>query len=225
MLEKIEINPKTSAIGSVIWLHGLGANGNDFVPIIQAFDLPSHLPLRFVFPHAPFIPVTINNGHVMRAWYDIHSLTTEHISDNAGIENSIKEVTKLIEHETTLGIPSERIILGGFSQGSVVALSLGLTYPKRLGGIIALSGYLSHRNEIQKKLTDTTRTTPIFLAHGEKDNVVPYFLGEITFQFLQKNNCQVDWHSYPIAHSVSIDEINDITHFLKKIFLSAKQIT
>ena len=217
-LSSIEINPQEFPGGSIIWLHGLGADGNDFVSIVPELKLPLNLPLRFIFPHAPLMPVTINGGYVMRAWYDIRSLTIEDHADQLGIEASTKKLQELIQHEKTLGIPTEKIILAGFSQGAVIALTTGLTYPDRLGGIIALSGYLPHGNQVLQKATTANQTIPIFAAHGREDTIVPYRLGENTSDLLQKNHYRVEWHSYRMPHSVCAEEIRDIADFLKKIY-------
>jgi len=220
LLPSVEINPQTSPLGSVIWLHGLGADGNDFAPIVPELKLPSDLPLRFVFPHAPLRPVTINNGYVMRAWYDILSLTIEHHADLSSIDASTKKLHELIQHEETLGIAPEKIILAGFSQGAVIALTTGLTYSQPLGGILALSGYLPHGEQIMKQAISTNQSTPIFLGHGIEDSVVPYQLGENTYHLLQKNKYPVNWHPYQMSHSVCAEEINDIANWLKKIYLT-----
>src|SRR6185312_16159013 len=153
LLSRIETNPAVSPIGSVIWLHGLGADGNDFAPIVPELNLPANLPLRFVFPHAPAIPITINNGYTMPGWYDIISPDMDQRADAAGIELSKKHLQALIENEEKLGIPPEKIILAGFSQGAVIALMTGLSYSQRLAGIIALSGYLPQRDTLLTQAT------------------------------------------------------------------------
>ncbi len=218
LIEAIELNPKTAPIGSIIWLHGLGADGNDFVPIVSELNLPDTLPLRFVFPHAPMMPVTINNGYVMRAWYDIVSMLPDHHADQSGIDASIAQLHDLIHHEEKLGIPTEKIILAGFSQGAVIALTTGLTFRKRLGGILALSGYLPQPEKILNDPNSANHTTPIFLAHGREDMVVPYFLGETVHQQLQKKSFPVSWHSYVMGHSVCAEEVLDIAKWLKSVF-------
>lgn len=217
-LSTIEMNPEKSPVGSIIWLHGLGADGNDFVPLVPELKLPLHLPLRFIFPNAPLIPVTINSGYVMPAWYDILSLSVEHHADQKGIEASIQKLYGLIQQEEKKGIPVEKIILAGFSQGAVIALTTGLTYPNRLGGIIALSGYLPEGNQVMQNASATNKTLPIFLGHGTEDTVVRYELGKNTLSLLQKNHYSVDWHSYRMAHSVSAEEVSDIAKFIKRIY-------
>lgn len=218
LLSSIEINPHTTPIGSVIWLHGLGADGNDFAPIVPELNLSPKLPLRFVFPHAPLMPVTINNHYVMPAWYDIHSLATENQVDYEGVEASTKKLLELIAHEESLGIPSEKITLAGFSQGAVIALTTGLTYAKKLAGILALSSYLPKKEEVMQKAEKVNQSTPIFLAHGTEDTVVPYFLGENVYHILQKNNYPVDWHTYRMPHSVCAEEIRDIGKWFESVY-------
>lgn len=217
-LSSIEINPLTDAVGSVIWLHGLGADGNDFVPIVQELHSLNALPLRFIFPHAPMMAVTINNGYVMRAWYDIISFSVEAHADTAGIEKTTQQISQLIEQEENRGVATEKIILGGFSQGGVIALTTGLLYPKQLGGIISLSSYLPEANTILNRASPLNKTTPIFLGHGVDDPIVPYYLSENTFLFLQKNQYGVESHSYPMPHTVCSEEVRDIAIFLKKIY-------
>jgi len=217
-LSGIEINPHTQAIGSVIWLHGLGADGSDFASIVPELQLPENLPLRFIFPNAPSIPVTINNHFVMPAWYDIISLTAERHADYTGIETSTKKIHELIEYEKERGIPAENIILAGFSQGAVMALTTGLTYPERLGGIVALSGYLPHPNQVLQQASTANQAIPIFLAHGTGDTIVAHSLGESVLSLLQKNHYPVEWHSYTMPHSVCTEEIRDIASFLKKVY-------
>lgn len=215
-LSSIEMNPQTQPIGSVIWLHGLGADGSDFVPIVQELNLPATLPIRFVFPNAPTMPVTINNGFVMRAWYDILSFSIENHADHTGIQTSTQKIYELIEHEKNLGIPANKIILAGFSQGAVIALTTGLSYPEQLGGIIALSGYLPNADQILQQSAHPS--LPIFLGHGIEDPIVPSALGESAFHLLQKSHSAIEWHIYRMAHSVCAEEIIDIKQFLMKIY-------
>lgn len=217
-LTSIEVNPSTQAKGSIIWLHGLGADGNDFAPLIPELRLPSSLPLRFVFPNAPLRPVTINNGYVMPAWYDIVSMNINEHADQAGITISTEQINQLIEHEETLGIPADKIILAGFSQGAVIALTAGLRYPKRLGGLLGLSGYLPYADKLLSEKNTVNKTTPIFIAHGTEDTVVPIFLGHSAFIALEKAGYTATWNSYPMGHSVCPREINDISAWLQKCF-------
>lgn len=214
----IEINPDQPAIGSVIWLHGLGADGSDFVPIVPELKLPSSLPLRFIFPHAPMRPVTINNGYVMRAWFDIYSLNNLQQIDHDGITESITTLNKLIDQEVKRGIPEDKIVLAGFSQGAAIALATGLLYQKSLAGILALSGYLPQPEKILTESNVANDSTPIFLAHGTEDLIVPFALGEHLYDVLLKNEYLVKWHSYAMAHAVCGEEIGDIAEWLREIF-------
>lgn len=214
----IEINPSKTAVGSVIWLHGLGADGSDFVPLVPELKLPASLPIRFIFPNAPMLPVTVNNGYVMPAWFDIYGMGMDQKIDQAGILKSADYLESLIKKEEERGIPANKIVLAGFSQGAVIAMTAGLRYPKHLGGVLALSGYLPLTDKILAESSPANRTTPFFIAHGTSDTVVPYFLGQHTYNVLQKNNYPASFHSYPMAHSVCGEEIVDISEWLKKIF-------
>ncbi|MCE3239030.1 MAG: estB [Gammaproteobacteria bacterium] len=213
----IEVIPNLPAVGSLIWLHGLGANGRDFASIVPQLHLPDTLPLRFVFPNAPFRNITVNNGARMRAWFDIDSL--QHLDrqiDHDGIADSVKLVNQLIENETNNGISTEKIFIGGFSQGAVIALATALHYPNPLGGVIALSGFLPNADKIIQSRSSANKNIPIFLAHGTEDNIVPYMLGQTVAVAFEENNLAVDWHSYAMPHSVCAQEIQDITAWLIK---------
>ncbi len=209
----IVLTPNLPPIGSVIWLHGLGADGQDFVSMAKELNLPLHLPLRFIFPHAPLQPVTINNGYVMRAWFDIYSMQIDQRIDVTGIANSVKLVSQLIENEQNKGISSEKIILGGFSQGAVIALTTGLGHSQKLGGIVALSGFLPNAQEVFSK---KHQSIPVFLAHGTEDAIVPFILGKTTATILEKQGIPISFHSYSMPHSVCVQEINDISQWLIK---------
>jgi phospholipase/carboxylesterase len=202
----------------VIWLHGLGADGNDFAPIVPELGLPSTMPLRFLFPHAPSIPVTINNGYVMPAWYDITSFDMNQRIDAQGLSTSIARLHALIALEEKRGIPSEKIVLAGFSQGAVVALATGLRFAKPLAGILALSGYLPFSQNQLAESPLTPSSLPIFLGHGTEDNIVPYSAGLLAYDTLQQQGFAVDWHRYPMSHGVCEAEIKDIARWLKTIF-------
>jgi phospholipase/carboxylesterase len=216
-LDYIEINSTQKETGSVIWLHGLGADGQDFAPIVQQLHLSSHI--RFIFPHAPVRPITINNGYMMRGWFDIFSLSRLEKFDDAGIATSVQQIEHLIEKELQRGIPAEKIILAGFSQGAAIALTTGLQYSKKLGGILALSGYLPNAEKVLSTANPANYTTPIFIAHGTEDTVLPYSLGAEVATLLQKNNYLTAWHSYAMGHSVCPEEIGDIAEWLQKILL------
>jgi phospholipase/carboxylesterase len=213
LLSSIEIQPEGQAERSVIWLHGLGADGSDFVPIVQELQLPKQLGIRFIFPHAPVIPITINNGYAMRAWYNILSINLERIIDHLGIQQSISQVNALIQQEIERGIKLNNILLAGFSQGAVVALATALTHAKPLAGVIALSGYLSSPN-----ILGQNKQLPIFLAHGTEDPVVPYALGEAAHAALSEAGYPIDWHSYPMAHSVCPQEIQDLRKWIEGVW-------
>lgn len=215
--EAIEITPSVPALGSVIWLHGLGANGRDFASIVPQLNLPDSLPLRFIFPNAPFKNITVNNGAKMRAWFDIDSMQQlERRIDQVGIADSIKLVNNLIENEKSKNILTEKIVIGGFSQGAVIALATALSYPNPLAGIIALSGFLPNADQVIETRSQANATIPIFLAHGTEDDIVPYELGKTVAVALAQNNLPVAWHSYAMPHSVCEQEIQDISAWLIK---------
>lgn len=213
-LETIVLSPTTSAKSTVIWLHGLGADGHDFVDIVPELHLPEELAVRFIFPHAPIRPVTLNGGFPMRAWFDIYNLTTETEVDMQGLKATDKELHALIQHEHAQGIPFEKIFLAGFSQGGSMALYTGLTYPKKLGGIIALSTFLPLHQPLK---TTQSQRVPIFMAHGEHDAMVSPVWGRSTKEYLQDRGYTIEWHTYPMAHTVSMAEIHDIAAWLKPL--------
>jgi len=214
----IEIDAKVTAKHSIIWLHGLGADGSDFVPIVPELKLPPELGIRFIFPHAPIMPVTINNGDEMRAWYDIYSLNSQTKIDEAGILASVELINQYIDQEVARGIATENIILAGFSQGAVIALSTGLRYQKPLAGILALSGYLPLAEKVLASTSATNTRTPIFIAHGTEDPIVPYALGKAAYVALEQSAHAVTWRSYPIQHTVSLAEIKDISAWIQSIW-------
>ena len=200
---------------SIIWLHGLGADGHDFEPIVPELNLPPGIAVRFIFPHAPQQPVTVNWGMVMRAWYDIKSIDIARTVDEAGVEQSAAAIRALIEREIARGIPSARIILAGFSQGGAVALHTGLQYPATLAGLIGLSTYLPLPDHLHGESLQANRNTPLFMAHGSYDPVVPVTLGDQTHQRLQELGYRVEWHTYPMEHAVNLDEIRDLGAWLR----------
>lgn len=199
---------------SIIWLHGLGADGNDFAPIVPELVDPAWPPLRFVFPHAPVRPVTINNGFSMRAWYDIAAFDLNARQDEAGMRASIGEVETLIARERSRGVPSEHIVLAGFSQGGAIALAAGLRHQEKLAGIIALSTYLPLHTALAGERSAANATLPIFWGHGTLDPVVILQRGTDSRDLLQSLGYTVDWHSYPMAHAVCPEEISDLRHWL-----------
>jgi phospholipase/carboxylesterase len=218
LLPRIELNPSQPAVGAVIVLHGLGADGNDFVPIVSELQLPPDVPLRFVFPNAPLMRVTINNGYEMPAWYDILSANIIQRADLAGLDQSIAKIQSLIAHEVEQGIPEDKIVLAGFSQGAVVALTAGLRAAKPLAGILALSGYLPYPEQVISQSSPTARNVPIFMAHGTQDMVVPYPLGQNAFDNLKKAGFAVNWQNYAMGHSVCETEIKDISKWLTTLY-------
>jgi phospholipase/carboxylesterase len=197
---------------SIIWLHGLGADGGDFVGVAEEMNLP--VAMRYIFPHAPKHPVTINGGFVMPSWYDIADIDIGAKQDAAGIHASQKEIEKFIAQEKLRGIAAENIFLAGFSQGGAIALHTGLRHPARLGGILALSTYLPLADTLSKEVSLSAKNTPVFFAHGRHDPVVPYNLGKQSADKLQQHGYQIDWHEYAMPHSVCTDEISDIEHWL-----------
>jgi phospholipase/carboxylesterase len=211
---EVTLEPTTPATASVIWLHGLGADGYDFVPIVNELRLPAELSIRFIFPHARPRPVTINNGFVMRAWYDIKGLTRD-IEDEPGIRESQSIVQRYIEDEVSKGIATQRIVLAGFSQGGAIALQTALRHDAALAGAMALSTYLPLRTRVVDEVSAANRAIPIFMAHGTQDDIVPLSLGESSRTLLTQLGYSVEWHTYPMAHSVCLEEIADIARWLK----------
>jgi len=214
-LEYIQQDTGANPRYAVIWLHGLGADGHDFEPIVPELGLSAEAGVRFIFPHAPSQPVTINGGMVMRAWYDIAAMDLSASVDEQGILRSTGHLRGLIRDTVESGIPTERIILAGFSQGGVIALQTGLAYPEKLAGIIALSTYVALPDTLRENATDANSDTPIFLAHGRFDPVIPYSLGQQSRDFLANEGYQVEWHEYPMEHAVHPEEIRDLADWLK----------
>ncbi len=205
---------------SVIWLHGLGADGHDFEPIIPELRLDPGLNVRFIFPHAPMMPVTINQGFVMRAWYDIRAADIAAEPDEKGILASAELLTEMIESEIDQGMKSERIVLAGFSQGGVIALQAGLRYEQKLAGILALSTYLPLQNSLEAEKSEANADTPIFLAHGVADPVIPVELAYRSLKKLEKEGYEVEWHEYRgMPHSVSEQEIYHVAEWLEKVLI------
>lgn len=213
-LETIVVEPAAPANAAVIWMHGLGADGHDFEPVVPEFDLRLPLSVRFIFPHAPLRPITINGGHVMRGWYDITELSSLRQEDATGVQASARAIEALIAQQIESGIPAQRIVLAGFSQGAAMALHSALRYAQPLAGVIALSGYLPLAAALEAEAHSANARTPIFLAHGNQDNVVPLRLAENTRAVLERNNYVVTWRMYPMPHSVCAQEIGDIAEFL-----------
>ncbi len=218
LLEYVEVTTSDNPEYVVIWMHGLGADGHDFEPMVPFLGLPPDTAVRFIFPHALMRPITINGGAVMRAWYDIIEISNNKGQDEAGIRHSAGKIQALIDHEIRRGVPASRIILAGFSQGGAMALYVGLRYQERLAGIMALSAYLMFPERLQSECSAVNSATPVFVGHGTQDAVVPIALGEAAQSALQAGRWPVEWHSYPIPHSVSQPEIADIGRWLQGCF-------
>lgn len=218
LLPHIELNTGADPAGTVIWLHGLGADGWDFVPIVRELPLPEDLALRFIFPHAPVRPVTINGGVEMRAWYDIAMNDISRLPDERGIRESQAALERLIARERDRGVDGARIVLAGFSQGGAIALQTGLRHANRLGGIVALSTYLPLESSLEAEASSANRATPILMAHGTEDPVVPVQLAEVSRATLQKRGYEVEWHTWPMPHSVCAEEVEAISAFFGRIF-------
>ncbi|KPK29311.1 MAG: carboxylesterase [Nitrospira bacterium SG8_3] len=218
LLDSVEINPKSKPCASIIWLHGLGADGHDFEPIVPELRLPETLPIRFIFPHAPRRPVTVNAGVIMRAWYDVLGMPGSGGIELAEFFESVDHLDALIEKEMESGMPSERILLAGFSQGGAISLHTGLTYGKHLAGILALSTYLPTADKLAEQTSLVNKDIPIMMAHGTMDPVIPMAHALRTKHALRRLGYEIIWHEYPIMHGVCAEEIRDITAWLLKIF-------
>ena len=218
LLPRIEIEIAPNPTAAVIWLHGLGADGNDFAALVPQLSLDNCPPIRFVFPHAPSLPVTLNGGYVMPAWYDIRGTDLVSHQDAEGIHHSAQAIDALIEHEISRGIPAENIVLAGFSQGCAMALHTGLRFHKRLAGIMALSGYLPLADTLGPERALINLNTPVFMAHGTQDPVVVPARGEASRDLLITLGYRVQWRTYPMAHSVHPQEVADISAFLVRVF-------
>jgi len=216
--DAVVLAPAAPATASVIWMHGLGADGHDFVPIVPELKLPVEPAVRFVFPHAPVRPVTLNMGMRMRAWYDIRTLTAEGRADAAGIRESVARLGRYIAAERAAGIESSRIIVAGFSQGGAIALHAGLRHPERLAGILGLSTYLPLQAALAAELSTANRATPILMCHGQFDPVLPMQLGVLARDWLRSERYAVEWKEYPMQHQVCLPEIQDVAAWLRTRF-------
>ena len=217
LLPYVELESASQPSAAVIWLHGLGADGHDFASLVPELDLSGCPPIRFIFPHAPSMPVTVNGGYVMPAWYDILGPNLISQQDAAGIQASERAIVALIAHEVARGIPAEHIVLAGFSQGCAMALHTGLRLPHRLAGIMALSGYLPLVDRLAAERHPANAQTPVFMAHGTQDPVVVLARGEASRDALATLGQPVQWHSYPMPHSLHPREIADISAFLAQV--------
>lgn len=220
MLESVEISTGESPSAAVIWMHGLGADGNDFVPIVRELNLSGCPAIRFIFPHAETMPVTINNGYVMRAWYDIVGMELVRREDEPGLRKSQQQIEQLIARENERGIPASRIILAGFSQGCAMTLQTGLRYPEKLAGLICLSGYLPLASMIRDERSEHNLQTPIFMAHGRGDPVVQLSRAEASRDLLKELGHPVEWHDYLMPHSVCEEEIDDIGAWMRRLLVA-----
>jgi phospholipase/carboxylesterase len=221
MLDSIVLEPTSPANAAVIWMHGLGADGNDFVPVVPELGLPKNHGVRFVFPNAPTMPVTINGGYVMRAWYDIVGADLNNRADEIGVRRSQSQISEIIADQRAKGIASERIVLAGFSQGGVIAMQTALRHSEKLAGVIALSTYLACSETLGAEGTLANKDTPVFYAHGVVDPVIPMTLAKQSKAKLETHGYRVEWHEYGMPHSVCAEEIDDIAAFLKRVLAIA----
>ena len=216
LLPAIEVETAAMPRFSVVWMHGLGADGSDFEAVVPELGLDGGPGVRFIFPHAPQIPVTCNGGYVMPAWYDIVSLdATSRTVDEAGIIASRQAIRRLIARENQRGVPCSRVFVAGFSQGGAVAYTTALTHPETLAGVIALSTYIPVQKLLETEATTANRAVPIFAAHGSEDDVVSPELGIRARDFLVRNGYGVQWHEYPMPHSVCLEEVQEIGSWLR----------
>jgi phospholipase/carboxylesterase len=219
-LQTIEVHPAGEAVASIIVLHGLGADGTDFLPFADEIDLRAIGPVRWLLPRAPVRPVTVNNGYRMRAWYDIYEFGAQSRSpreDDAGLRESFAAVQALVDREVARGVPAQRIVLGGFSQGCAIALGAGLRYGQRLAGLVGMSGYLPLAATTAAERRDANALIPIFLAHGQRDAVIAIDRATASRNALVSLGYSVEWHDYPMEHSVSAEEVADLQRFLLRV--------
>jgi phospholipase/carboxylesterase len=220
---EIETGPRPAA--AVIWMHGLGADGHDFAPIVPELDLPARTPVRFVFPHAPVRPVTINAGIPMRAWYDVTLEGGARREDPAGVRHSARQIEALMAREKARGVPASRLVLAGFSQGGAMALHTGLRHPDRLAGLVALSTFLPLPDLLAAEAAPANRDLPIFMAHGTEDPLIPVSRGRRARDLLLALGYRVAWHQYPIPHSVCAEEIDALARWLGRLLEGADPFT
>ena len=216
LLPAVEIETAASPDAAVIFLHGLGDDGHGWSDMVPALGLPSSMRVRFVFPHAPEMPVTINGGYVMPAWYDLYDADFKARADLDGVRMSRTHVEHLVAREVQRGIAASRIVIGGFSQGGAVALYTGLRHRERLAGVIGLSCYLIDPESLAEEASDTNRRTPVFMAHGTEDEVVRYACGEASSRLLESAGWPVEWHAYPMPHSAVLEELEELGRFIAR---------
>lgn len=213
--DAVEISTGPNPTAAVIWLHGLGADGHDFEPVVPQLMWPGAPGIRFIFPHAPVRPVTLNNGMAMRAWYDIVSLTGNRDQDQKGIADSVNDTAALVRRERERGINADRIVVAGFSQGGAIALQLAVRYPEKLAGLIALSTYMLLDHRLENDRHEANKDLPFFVGHGRSDPMVPFMLGEQLAERMRNLGHPVEWHSYPMLHAVCPEEIADLSTWLR----------
>jgi phospholipase/carboxylesterase len=213
--DAVEISTGPNPTAAVIWLHGLGADGHDFEPVVPQLTWPGAPGIRFIFPHAPVRPVTLNNGMAMRAWYDIVSLTGNRDQDQKGIADSVNDTAALVRRERERGIDADRIVVAGFSQGGAIALQLAVRYPEKLAGLIALSTYMLLDHRLENDRHEANKDLPLFVGHGRSDPMVPFMLGEQLAERMRSLGHPVEWHSYPMLHAVCPEEIADLSAWLR----------
>lgn len=221
MLECIERETGPAPAWTILWLHGLGADGSDFLPVVPELVRPGWPALRFVFPHAPVRPVTINNRVPMRAWYDIVDMDLAHRADEAGVARSVEQVEALVEREAGRGVPRSRVVLAGFSQGGAVTLAAGLRSTAPLAGLVALSTYVPSAHRARDVLAAGAERVPVFMGHGSQDPVVPFQAGQQSAALLRELGFEVEWRGYPMPHSVCAEEIRDLGDWLERRFRAA----
>ena len=225
LLHHVELATGADPQATIIWMHGLGADGWDFVPIVRELPLPEDMQLRFIFPHAAERPVTINNGYVMRAWYDIAMNDIARMPDERGIRESQAAIERLIARERERGMDPSRIVLAGFSQGGAIALQVGLRHSNRLAGIIAMSTYLALEDSLDAEASSANKSIPIFMAHGTEDPVVPPQLAQVSRDALLKRGYDVEWHTWPMPHAVCPEEIEAVAQFILRVVGDGKAAT
>jgi phospholipase/carboxylesterase len=215
LLPSVIVDAPSTHQATVIWLHGLGDSGNGFAPIVPALNIPDTLGIKFIFPHAPVRPVTVNNGMAMRAWYDIKSMNFNDRADLVGVKESAAQVKALIEAEIASGIPASKIVLAGFSQGGVISYYLGCRFPQTLAGIMTLSTYMADGESLGDERSEASLSTPIFAAHGRFDDVVPVAMGKAAFTQVEALGYQAQWQEYPMQHNVCPEQIGHISAWLQ----------
>ena len=216
-LETVELETGRAPGASVVWLHGLGADGHDFEPVVPELGLPPELPVRFVFPHAPRQPVTLNGGMVMRAWYDVYGLDGPRREDEAGIRAAQTRVEALLAREKARGVPAGRLVLAGFSQGGAIALQAGLRHPERLAGVLALSCYLPLADTLAAEAHPANHDVPLFMAHGAWDQMIPLARAARSRDVLTGLGYRVEWREYPMPHAVCAEELGDVGAWLRAV--------